>query len=335
MKHVQLVALLGSILVCLIVTTNEVQAQSRGSGGYNYRGVNVSSLDDDPIKKFSVPVLFRVSAATLRPDFGEPRGGGTRSHEGQDMLAPKGTPIVSPTEAIVTSTGDGESSGKYVYTAIAGGESFRYMHLDTIAVKRGDKLKAGSLIGTVGDTGNAPDGVYHLHFELHDEDNKPVDPFPRLGEDFTFKDKISFLDGIFRKIKNDQEYAKLLTTTFSKEISEAVRLGYELPTAVETELKKTSIGATIDLQASLSNIIKMIPSVLNADLKMGDSGTTVSLLQLYLMFTSSGPARNKLALSGATGYYGPVTAAALSEYQTAKNIPATGVYDIATKNEMR
>lgn len=334
MKHVQLLALLGALVVCMVVTVSDVEAQSRRDRD-SYKGVNTSSLDDDIVKKFSVPVLFRVSSATLRPDFGEPRGGGTRSHEGQDMLAPKGTPIVSPTAAIVTSTGDGESSGKYVYTAIPGGESLRYMHLDTIAVKRGDKLKVGSLIGTVGDTGNAPDGVYHLHFEVHDDDRKAIDPMPRLGADFTLEEKISFLDGIFRKIKNDQEYAKLLTTTFSKEMSEAVRLGYELPTAIETELKKTGVGATIDIQAALLKIIMTIPSVLTTDIKTGDSGTPVSLLQLYIMYTGSGPARDKLALSGATGYYGPVTAAALSEYQTAKKVPTTGVYDAATRKVLQ
>lgn len=331
MKQVQIWTVLGVILACSIVTTSEVQAQSR----YNSRGVNISSLDDDPVKKFSVPVLFRVSATTLRPDFGDPRDGGARSHEGQDMLAPKGTPIVSPTEAVVTAVGDGESSGKYVYTAIPGGESMRYMHLDSIAsIKRGDKLKAGDLIGTVGDTGNAPDGVYHLHFELHDDDNKPIDPIPRFGTDFTLKQKISFLAGILKEVKDD-DYAEFLVTNFSKEITEGARLGYDLPSKIETELKKTGAGAAIDIQAALLKIIMTIPSVLTTDLKTGDSGTPVSLLQLYIMYTGSGPARDKLALSGATGYYGPVTAAAVSEYQTAQKIPATGVYDAATRKVLQ
>ncbi len=330
---VPIVALFCGVMIGSPVSANHNDDDDRS---YYTRGVNTSSLDDDVVKTFSAPVLFRVLGSKLISDFGDPRGDGTRTHEGQDMLAPKGTPIVSPTEAVVTAVGDGESSGKYVYTAAPGGETFRYMHLDTIAsIKRGDKLKAGDLIGTVGDTGNAPDGVYHLHFEVRDDKNKATDPYPRFGDDFTFKQQISFLPGIFKKIRNDAEYAEFLTTTFPKEITEATRLGYDLPTAIETELKKSGVGATLDIQAALLKIIMTIPSVLTNDLQMGDTGTRVSLLQLYLMYTSSGPARDTLALSGATGYFGPVTAAAISEYQTTKKISPTGVYDAATRKEMQ
>ena len=107
------------------------------------------------------------------------------------MRAPQGTPVVSPTEAVVTGVGVGASSGKYVYTANPGGESFRYMHLDTMAdIERGDKLSVGDFIGTVGDTGNAPDGVYHLHFEVKNLKNEAIDPNERLGgAPFTIKNK--------------------------------------------------------------------------------------------------------------------------------------------------
>lgn len=328
---VPVVALFCGVLLASPVSANHNDDDDRS---YYTRGVNTSSLDDDAVKTFSVPVLFRVIGSKLISDFGDARGDGTRTHEGQDMLAPKGTPIVSPTEAVVTAVGDGESSGKYVYTANPGGETFRYMHLDSIArIKRGDTLKKGGLIGTVGDTGNAPDGVYHLHFEVRDDDNKATDPYPRIGADFTVKEKMSFLAGILKEVRDD-DYAEFLATTFTKEISEGVRLGYDIPSAIETELKKTGLGATIDIQAALLKIILTIPSVLTSDIKSGDSGTPVSLLQLYLVYTSSGPARDKLALSGATGYFGPVTAAALSEYQTTNKIPTTGVYDAATREQM-
>ncbi|MES2748957.1 MAG: peptidoglycan DD-metalloendopeptidase family protein [Patescibacteria group bacterium] len=284
---------------------------------------------------FSVPVLFGVTASSVRSDFGEPRGNGTRSHEGQDMFAPKGTPIVSPTKATVIATGNGESAGKFVYTSNPGGEVFRYMHLDTIApIRRGDRLNVGDIIGTVGDTGNAPDGVYHLHFEVRDDDNKATDPYVRLGADFTLKQKISFLPQHFKKLRNDGEYAAFLTSTFSKEIMEAARLGYDLPTAIDTELKKSGLGTAIDAQLALQKIIATIPSVLMSDLKTGDTGASVSLLQLYLLFSSTGPARDTLALSGATGYFGPATTAALAEYQTNNKLIASGIYNTLTRDIM-
>lgn len=294
-----------------------------------------SSLDDDSVKKFSVPILFGVTASSVRSDYGEPRGDGTRSHEGQDMFAPKGTPIVSPTKAVVIATGNGDSAGKFVYTANPGGEIFRYMHLDTIApLKRGAKLKVGDLIGTVGDTGNAPDGVYHLHFEVRDDDNKATDPYLRLGSDFTLKQKISFLQQHFKKIRNDAEYAAFITTTFAKEIAEAVRQGYDLPTPIDSELKKSGLSVTNDAQVALKKIIATIPAVLTSDLQKGDMGAQVSLLQLYVIFTSSGPARDTLALSGATGYFGPATASALLEYQTNNKLVASGIYSPTMRSVM-
>jgi murein DD-endopeptidase MepM/ murein hydrolase activator NlpD len=65
--------------------------------------------------------------------FGDARGGGTRTHEGLDIMAPGGTPVVSPTDAVVLATGDGPDSGLFVRTANPGGEQFVYMHLREIA----------------------------------------------------------------------------------------------------------------------------------------------------------------------------------------------------------
>lgn len=298
--------------------------------------INRDKLDDDPVKTFPVPVLFSVTAATLIGDFGDPRGDGTRSHEGQDMLAPQSTPIVSPTEAIVIRTGSGDSSGKYVYTANPGGETFRYMHLDSIAdLDPGDELKVGDFIGTVGDTGNAPDGVYHLHFEVRDERNQATDPLPRLDDTLTLKDKISFLDGVFDDISNDAQYAEFLLDTFPSEIKAAVVAKYELPRALQKAVEASPLGSTLALQERLQQVIGMIPGVLPTGLSNGDQGTAVSLLQTYLIFKSSGPAQVNLRLAGATGYFGGVTEAAIVEYQTQHKLPETGSFDAATKAAMQ
>src|SRR5690606_7271821 len=123
------------------------------------------------------------------PDFGDPRDGGDREHEGQDILAPRGTPILSPTEAVVLRIGNGSSSGKNVYTANPGGETFVYMHLDEIAsdLEEGDRLDTGDLIGYVGNTGNASGGPAHLHFEIR-EGREAKDPYPRLLASFTVEE---------------------------------------------------------------------------------------------------------------------------------------------------
>jgi murein DD-endopeptidase MepM/ murein hydrolase activator NlpD len=135
-------------------------------------------LGGKAVQNLPMPVLFGVNIFSLTPDFGDPRSGG-REHEGQDILAPRGAPIISPTEAVVLDRGVWPGAGNYVSTANPGGENFRYMHLDQPShLRPGDKLEAGDLIGFVGATGNASGGAPHLHFEIRK--SGAIDPYPRL-----------------------------------------------------------------------------------------------------------------------------------------------------------
>lgn len=290
----------------------------------------ISRLDEDIVGEFAIPVLFGIELDDITPDFGDPRGGGTRSHEGQDFMAPLGTPIVSPTEAVVTSIGTGPSAGKYVYTRNPGGETFRYMHLDEFGpIKAGDVLKVGDLIGTVGDTGNAMGVAAHLHFEVREGSAK--DPYPRVQKEFTLREKITFVNRFFDEIRNEEEMAEFLVTTYPAEFSEALNAGYTLPKEIRDVLKEAGIQDVSALKKQLDDIIATIPSVLRSDLKLGDQGSEVSLLQVFLIYTGSGSAIDALARAGATGYFGSVTEAALREYQKDLNNTDTGVYDAVTR----
>ena len=165
----------------------------------------IRKLDNDPVEEMPVPVLF-VQISKITPDFGDPRGGGTRSHEGQDILAPLGSFIISPTDAVVTRTGKGDSSGTYVYTTGPGDESFRYMHLDKIApgIKSGTVLKPGDLIGYVGNTGNASGGPTHLHFEIR-ENRKATDPYPRMTGSLSKEELLASLISIVDILRKEQD----------------------------------------------------------------------------------------------------------------------------------
>lgn len=308
------------------------------SAGHN-QGTKIDrgDLDRDIVERFPIPVLFGVEYANVVPDFGDPRGDGTRSHEGQDFLAPLGTPIVSPTEAIVIRTGEGASAGKYVYTANPGGETFRYLHLEDVAnLNPGDELNVGDYIGTVGDTGNAPEGVYHLHFEVRDDNNDEQDPYARLDEDgWKLKEKVSFLRDIFRKIRNDDDYAEFLVETFPEEFRLALNQGYDLPYPIEEALERDGVVSETQKLEQLADLIQSFPTVLNLQLKNGDQGPTVALLQLYLVFAGDGPARDALKAAGTTGYFGSVTEAALAEYQRENLlVDNKGIYDSRTREAM-
>lgn len=164
----------------------------------------IKNLDDDEVEDLPIPILLGISQPQLTENFGDPRDGGARSHEGLDIIAPRGSFIASPTDAVVVKVGTGSSAGKYVTTANPGGETFTYMHLDGFAdgIKAGKVLKPGGLIGYVGDTGNAKGGVPHLHFEIR-ENRKAMDPYPRLTKEFTTKERIATLTIILKQLQDE------------------------------------------------------------------------------------------------------------------------------------
>ena len=320
-----------AVLLSSSLFTNSVAEARHNSGSYSYSSTEsraINNLDDDEVDDLFIPVLFGVTLNNISPNFGDPRDGGARTHEGQDIMAMLGTPIVTPTEAVVTSVGSGDSAGNYVYTANPGGESFRYMHLDDIAdIKAGDVLKAGDYIGTVGDTGNAMGGPAHLHFEI--KKGEPLDPFPRITREYTLKEKMTLVVNMFRDLDDKAEMAEFLVDNYAKDFSAGLNAGYAIPTQIKSELSKRGIKDVSGLQKQLDSIINSIPTVLKGELTLGAQGSEVSLLQFY-----TGPAAVSLGAAGSTGYYGSVTAAAVREYQEKAKIPSTGTYDAATRLKM-
>lgn len=166
----------------------------------------INKLDEDRVEEMPIPVLLGVETHHLSKNFGDARGGGTRSHEGLDIMAPMGALVVSPTDAVVTRTGEGASAGVYVYTANPGGETFVYMHLSGVAdgIESGAKLKKGDLIGYVGDSGNAKGGAPHLHFEIRDG-REATDPYPRLTHEFSLEERIEVLTDLLAMLMKELE----------------------------------------------------------------------------------------------------------------------------------
>jgi murein DD-endopeptidase MepM/ murein hydrolase activator NlpD len=133
----------------------------------------------------SFPVQGAYSFGGAGARFGAGRAGHT--HQGQDIIAAEGTPVVTPVAGIVFWRAY-QAGGAGYYVVIRGddGSDYAFMHFQegSTAVAKGQRVAAGQRIASVGNTGDSHGA--HLHFEIWPDGwyataaSKPIDPLPQL-----------------------------------------------------------------------------------------------------------------------------------------------------------
>jgi murein DD-endopeptidase MepM/ murein hydrolase activator NlpD len=120
-------------------------------------------LDDRPL---AMPVAG-VARARLVSTVGAPRDGGRRQHQGVDIFATRGTPVLAAHDGVVVQTGYVQLGGLAVHTVGRRGVLAYYAHLDHLraSLHVGELVAEGEVLGYVGNTGNARTTPPHLHFE--------------------------------------------------------------------------------------------------------------------------------------------------------------------------
>lgn len=114
--------------------------------------------------------------------WGVDRDGGARRHEGVDVFAPRGTPIVAVSDGVVSRTRDQGRGGKQVWQRDGNlGVSIYYAHMDSIIATPGQRVRIGDTLGTVGNTGNAIHTPPHLHFGIYGMGGA-TDPYPFIRQ---------------------------------------------------------------------------------------------------------------------------------------------------------
>ncbi|WP_229311055.1 M23 family metallopeptidase [Larkinella soli] len=147
-----------------------VQPELLRSGRYTI------SITREPVLSF--PVSGRDSRQ-ISSYFGVPRDAGRRRHEGIDIFAPRGTPVVAASEGYISGVGTNNLGGNVVYLSDSKrNQTLYYAHLDSQAVQQGQRVSIGDTLGFVGNTGNARTTGPHLHFGIYSFNAGAVDPLP-------------------------------------------------------------------------------------------------------------------------------------------------------------
>jgi peptidoglycan LD-endopeptidase LytH len=128
---------------------------------------NASELELAALGAMLVVPVAGVKPSQLRDTYAEARG--SRVHEAMDILAPRGTPVVSAVDGRLLKLFDSRAGGLMVYATDPSGHFILlYGHLDRYepGLVNGMPLKKGQVIGYVGTSGNAPPATPHLHFGI-------------------------------------------------------------------------------------------------------------------------------------------------------------------------
>jgi hypothetical protein len=153
---------------------------------------------DAAVPRLIFPVIAKVS---YQDDFGDPRWQG--SHEGNDLMAAKRSPVVAVEPGRVVKYTSSRAAGCMLYLYGRSGTSYMYIHLNNDRTLRNDnrggcvnriayapglqsnqQVQAGQLLGYVGDSGDANGIAPHLHFELHPNRGRAVSPYRYLRAAF-------------------------------------------------------------------------------------------------------------------------------------------------------
>lgn len=135
--------------------------------------------------------------------WGAGRDGGSRSHEGIDIFAPKRSELVAAANGVITRVNTNNLGGKVIFLRPDNKNyTLYYAHLDEQLVQPGQQVKAGDVIGLVGNTGNARTTSPHLHFGIY-TNSGAIDPLPFVNQSVNKPEAITAsLKNLNKQVRN-------------------------------------------------------------------------------------------------------------------------------------
>jgi murein DD-endopeptidase MepM/ murein hydrolase activator NlpD len=138
------------------------------------RRYRIHGLPDLLTKSLVCPVAGDVSFSDT---YGAPRSGG-RSHQGADLFAAEGTPLLAITDgvAFLVENVNDDIGGVSLWIRARNGDTYYYAHNSRNGVEEGQPVRAGEIVAYLGRSGNAATTAPHLHFEFHPAGGRAVNP---------------------------------------------------------------------------------------------------------------------------------------------------------------
>jgi murein DD-endopeptidase MepM/ murein hydrolase activator NlpD len=122
-----------------------------------------------------------LTARAVQSAFGAARDAGTREHEGIDIFAARGTAVVAVADGVAQASTNTLGGNVVWLSDRRRGLTFYYAHLDRWAITQPTAVRAGNVLGFVGNTGNARTTAPHLHFGIYARG--AIDPLPFVQPD--------------------------------------------------------------------------------------------------------------------------------------------------------
>ena len=179
------------ILAVILLVVAAFASMTRFGGAVHRRASLPAALPTDSAAAQLVIPVQGVDKAALQDSWGDPREAGGRAHQGVDIMAARGTPVIAATVGRVEKLFQSERGGTTLYVRSPDRRwIYYYAHLSGYApgIREGQAVRAGEAIGFVGDTGDAGPGNYHLHFGMQrmtpDQSwwqGEAVNPYPLLA----------------------------------------------------------------------------------------------------------------------------------------------------------
>jgi murein DD-endopeptidase MepM/ murein hydrolase activator NlpD len=164
----------------VILDVNDIKSDNIRPGETLFiPGARMNDID----LRMSLGELFMFPLATrhITSPFGmrrDPFTGALQFHAGVDFRANIGTTVMASLDGVVSVVGENWLYGKYIIMTHSNGYKTLYGHLNSFAVREGDRVARGRKIGEVGNTGYSTGP--HLHFGIYDRNNKLVNPLELL-----------------------------------------------------------------------------------------------------------------------------------------------------------